>query len=1272
MGDSMKIDWSKITEDKIFQRLTNHLFSWEINSPDFIPSNPDMGADGGWDGRYEGYYPLENDKGVYSIQSKFTNKSYTEAIPALKRDVEAEIGNAIKNKVDHLRISTNAELKVEQVLELEGVNQGRIKSLKIWHRENLTIRIEKQPYLLHYFFGNAQYPVFVPWTHYFKSEPHLTKFSYLEIPSFVKYIREVEKFITTPEANLLLLHGPGGYGKTHLLREIIKNSPNFDSNRQTLMVRPGLRPIQEAVQEEIVSGRKYLLILDDSERFLTDIKPLLTLLQTKDVDLKIILSFRSAGSYLINKILSDQKQDIKSKEIKISDWSQEELSKLLRITCESENVKDEEIIISRYPNPYLIVWIGHQIKNNPLSTAEELKNKFVKDILTDSARCITELSDAKIKELLITFASLSPFNIEGGSILKELCQHFEMKEKDLFDIISKLQEAGILRKIGRNVRFNPDMKGDILLGKLSLEFDQEFLNNFVLKWSVQSPENLFSNIGAAFRDETDNNPVQKIMTNFVREWIEKSNNTDTYEKKSILKRLTRVAFLIPKESLDLLMTYLSAPDHEGLTTDDFGPLIEELIRSFSLDSEILNVLLKIVESEKIGTYSNYKPETLTSDFFSPLKNPIEILSKRLDLISNFIDSPTKAKADILVSSLSEILAATHEYSRSFGLKIEFGERALLNIPAVVQLREKAMGILKKMFESQAREFKLAALEVAENLGRSKRSLTLDKDIPLTIKFPEERKAITQSIKDLIKPDVDMDLLSSIEDLLVKWWAQQVPGTEGVNEILRVFPRSPEYLTYRYFTSREFGVDDFSEIETKAPTTGRWSWFVHNIMRKWDMTADDFKPIVEKLNTKYTTNEKLSEFLKDLAIAIAPFNFSMRPLFLLAWVKLNPDLFKTLRATDTQWGLISERFQNEIDAAMADIDQTHVLRIKDEVLNSLPNASLVRVGNLIGLLDKLPQTDQSNVLFELVTKGSSEVRRSMIFDFYRISERTGNVEEIVDLLLIILEKEEINERMSDNLGFLLHHLKPKLDTMPVKKAHLQKVLLAKLLDVPSFSWHGEELLEFATNNVDDLIDSLTHRFNRVDQKGYSSDFRPIPFEGIKFLSGLIKSYEDFEKLINKFLLETDRSRSVSSIYAKDLIDPIVLKKDSLTGKYYIAQLIETLLSKNSTKEAIKCANLLPLGDETMDTILEVSARGLEAGLDEEVKSLLYSNTSPSGAYNSEIGKVPGVLVSLKEMHEKMLQKCPPGKLKSIAARCVEIIQAEIDDHIKRDQEIMSER
>ena len=46
------LDWSKIDNEKIFQRLSNHLFLLEVNRTYFIPSSPYIGADGGWDGRY--------------------------------------------------------------------------------------------------------------------------------------------------------------------------------------------------------------------------------------------------------------------------------------------------------------------------------------------------------------------------------------------------------------------------------------------------------------------------------------------------------------------------------------------------------------------------------------------------------------------------------------------------------------------------------------------------------------------------------------------------------------------------------------------------------------------------------------------------------------------------------------------------------------------------------------------------------------------------------------------------------------------------------------------------------------------------------------------------------------------------------------------------------------------------------------------------------------------------------------------------------------------
>ena len=116
----INLDWTKINEFKIFQRLVNHLFSLECNSPGFIPSSPDIGADGGWDGFFDGYYPKENISGRFCIQAKWTKHTLTDAVKTLEGEIKGkgkdkgEYYKAIENKVNHLRIATNAELTVDR------------------------------------------------------------------------------------------------------------------------------------------------------------------------------------------------------------------------------------------------------------------------------------------------------------------------------------------------------------------------------------------------------------------------------------------------------------------------------------------------------------------------------------------------------------------------------------------------------------------------------------------------------------------------------------------------------------------------------------------------------------------------------------------------------------------------------------------------------------------------------------------------------------------------------------------------------------------------------------------------------------------------------------------------------------------------------------------------------------------------------------------------------------------------------------------------------
>ena len=370
------LDWTKIDNEKTFQRLVNHLFALECNSPGSIPSSPYIGADDGLDYYYEGDY--EGLKGKWSIQSKWTLKSFKSAASYLTGQIKEELKKAQSDKVNHLRIATNAELRVDQVRKLGKLNDGKVDTLEIWHRENLTIRIERQPFLIHYFFDQPQYPKFVPWNIYFADkEKHLLEISANQIPVFEHYINDVKKFIKSDSSNILLIHSPGGYGKTHLLREIAKIAHETDPERQPWLVKPYQRKMEDAIQDEIFSGRKYLLIFDDADRALDEIKPLLSICNSDNV--KVILALRTSGLNYIRNIISDLRCEETYEEISISNWSKNDLISLLRISAGQKEVHHEEAIATVYSNPFLIVWIGRQIKEEPDIDYKTLKEKLISE-----------------------------------------------------------------------------------------------------------------------------------------------------------------------------------------------------------------------------------------------------------------------------------------------------------------------------------------------------------------------------------------------------------------------------------------------------------------------------------------------------------------------------------------------------------------------------------------------------------------------------------------------------------------------------------------------------------------------------------------------------------------------------------------------------------------------------------------------------------------------------------------------------------------------------
>jgi len=439
------LDWSLIDNDKTFQRLINHLFALECNSPGIIPSSPYIGADGGWDGSFTGSY--ERLKGSFLIQAKWTKKNLNPAMPSLKKAVKEEIQKAVRKRVDHLRIATNAELRHDQVVQLQNLKPPALETLHVWHREKLTISIEKQPFLLHRFFGKPQLPSFVPCNLYMKD----IESKLLPIPMVKRGddFKRVKKALSSDRSSLVIVHAPGGHGKSHFLKDLCKKVNKAYKSWQPWFIRPGIRNLSDSIQDELVAGRRYVLFLDDADRNSEDVKTLVSLLRFYK-NIKAVMSTRSAGLGLITKSLSIQRFE----EYSIHELPRLPDNGLERLLCaaagERSIHRSLEIVHGLNSNPYLIVQYGRRIKGD--LGDQELENLFSrlsKAVLFDCNQILgDELTEEKQATLLTNLAAIVPFQI-GDVASLELSRVLEVSPNILKSILDRLVAGKVLRAVGR-------------------------------------------------------------------------------------------------------------------------------------------------------------------------------------------------------------------------------------------------------------------------------------------------------------------------------------------------------------------------------------------------------------------------------------------------------------------------------------------------------------------------------------------------------------------------------------------------------------------------------------------------------------------------------------------------------------------------------------------------------------------------------------------------------------------------------------------------------
>ena len=123
--------------------------------------------------------------------------------------------------------------------------------------------------------------------------------------------------------------------------------------------------------------------------------------------------------------------------------------------------------------------------------------------------------------------------------------------------------------------------------------------------------------------------------------------------------------------------------------------------------------------------------------------------------------------------------------------------------------------------------------------------------------------------------------------------------------------------------------------------------------------------------------------------------------------------------------------------------------------------------------------------------------------------------------------------------------------------------------------------------------------------------------------------------------------------------------------YLEEYITKQLEMHNLEKAMRAAAFLPFHEKTIPIFVKIAEEFAAAGESEKVKRLLHSKRFP-GMISSRPGEAPPVLVSLKNLFQKMNQESKERKVEEIIEKCIEAIDREIEWFIKEGEEFLNPR
>lgn len=825
-----------------FERFCNMFLKKEVSPLVKVYDAP--GSDSGIDAEYCGLYAGKS--GHWIFQFKFSDptmdkkRARSQLFSALKGDgrkkqPNGEFAKADTLKCDNYVLITNIHLTAGNKRKFEKVKEekGYTFTLTCWDAEDLiAITLGKFPYLL----KPPHLSVFLPWQDMFRDEvagkKPLLRYDY-ETFGREDEIHRFQNFLQDSDRRLLVMYGSGGIGKTKLAIEFAKTVEQNYKDYDPLFVRVDAGNFENALTD-IIPSRKYIFFIDNAHDFASDFGNLKALLNSEDYrESKAVLITRKAFKTSV-------------KESFLSDFpdgavDEREVPKLPREKTEEFIQKS---IKEPLPKGLLLAGLTRIGRDTPLIAVMvidaldkglDLKNLTETELVEYMFESYLPEPDNPRRRLLNWLSGIAPIDVENRQILDKLAELLKVEPYEIEWYRDDLLKAGLLLQAGRKQRVYPDPLSDYILERacfLSNQRPSSFHERLLEEFLPILPVNVITNLARAESVTGDNS----LLDVYVASLKSQARDGDNAVREGILEHIEGICYFRPDDATEIFNIILDSPNSEDYVRYPLGVpftlthqhLAEKIAKEVSKTiytlsgfSKTLEIIKKLLLMKDLDVPNYDSPRELLKKMTGFQTNkPGVFQDKVLETFEMWKEEDEPDLTLALLNSLNSLLVLDFNETVSRGGSVEFGWHHLQYTAELIQLRAKAIALIKDCLGTST--YSIVRARAIGSISRAINPL----NSPFRRGMTEEDKAVLQEeqvrlfniIANQIQNESDFTVLNAMDQCLHEYAENtHLEGfpKERAAELQVEFEKHKDYERYhfyRQFTGKfqDWGMSEQSE------------------------------------------------------------------------------------------------------------------------------------------------------------------------------------------------------------------------------------------------------------------------------------------------------------------------------------------------------------------------------------------------------------------------------------------------------------------------------